>query len=246
MNSSTLFLITSLILTCKAYGAQQYSLSPETRIQAHISKTHINRIQVEGDRIAAVYGNSDHLEVLADDVGGQLFVKYLAPSSESEFLTLVTEGDIIQDMELVPQPGSAQTIIFKPAKLKKITAPTSQGTHVKKMLALIQQMAREQLTSPKSIIPHDLDKDDRQSPVFELKGYAHSEGEFIAKVFAVKNLTKKPLPINHTLVQSFQKNLHKLLAFAAEREVIQPNETTYCFVVLSQPLKGPVSSGDRP
>ena len=62
-----------------ANKAQSYILDKERRIEGQISATHLNRIQIEDDRIAAVYGVpnnvSDNVILEPDEVGGQLFIK---------------------------------------------------------------------------------------------------------------------------------------------------------------------------
>ena len=221
-------------------AAQKYALNNETRVSASISKTQINRIQVENDRIAAVYGGDDGFEILTDEIGGQLFVKYKTVDTDPVFLTVVTEDDLVQDLKLTPESIEAQTIILKQHQQKGGSSINGSGVETtifsQKIISVIQKMAKGVPVIADAAIPHDLDSSNRNPDVSELKEYDLTEDDFIGKVFLIKNATKQQISLTHNLIKNAQKDQLKLVAFAVEKEVIAPNEAVYCFVVISKAI----------
>lgn len=91
-------------------AAQIYNLNEHQEIEATISKTELNRIIVEKDRISDVFAYGNTLEVLPDERLGQIFVKAVVPSKETIRVTVTTEEGRIQDMRLSSRAIQGQTI----------------------------------------------------------------------------------------------------------------------------------------
>ena len=104
------------------YAAEVHNLSEGSRIQANICPTEMNRISVQGDRIAQVFGAEGKFTHQVDEETGQFFLKPLS-QAEGGFpyvpvsLTLITESGLTQDMTLFPREKTAATILLKPSGL---------------------------------------------------------------------------------------------------------------------------------
>ncbi|MBY0461769.1 MAG: type-F conjugative transfer system secretin TraK, partial [Alphaproteobacteria bacterium] len=112
-----LFLFLSSV---SGYAAEVHNLSEGTRIQTNICPTEMNRISVQGDRIAQVFGAEGKFTHQVDEETGQFFLKPLS-QAEGGFphvpvsLTLITESGLTQDMTLFPREKTAATILLKPS-----------------------------------------------------------------------------------------------------------------------------------
>lgn len=125
-----------LFLSVSAYAAQVQSLREGSRIQANICPTEMNRIAIQGDRIAQVFGGEGKFTHQVDEETGQFFLKPLS-AQEGGFphvpvsLTLITESGLTQDMTLFPREKTAATILLKPSginpKESHASLPTFEG-----------------------------------------------------------------------------------------------------------------------
>ena len=140
----------SLSLTSQvATSAQIFQLQGEKRIECIISKNQLNRIQCEGDRITAVYGGHDSYVIETDEVAGQIFLKSTTGQAvEPIYLSLVTEGDITQDLKLTPINADAQTILLKPGishslqSTQDVASPQGDS-HSKTLIDIIKRLSLE-------------------------------------------------------------------------------------------------------
>ncbi|MBY0280987.1 MAG: type-F conjugative transfer system secretin TraK [Alphaproteobacteria bacterium] len=119
------------------YAAQVYNLSEGSRIQANICPTEMNRIAIEGDRIAQVFGSDGKFTYQVDEETGQFFLKPLFNQEGSNqegsiqeggfphvpvSLTLITESGLTQDLTLFPKEKTSATILLKPSVINSKTA----------------------------------------------------------------------------------------------------------------------------
>lgn len=107
-------LVTSLTL----YAVQTHTLHEGKRIQATICPNEMNRISIQGDRIAQVFGAEGKFTHQVDEETGQFFLKPLPAQMEGNSytpfsLTLITESGITQDLTLIPKEKTAATIVLK-------------------------------------------------------------------------------------------------------------------------------------
>lgn len=230
-----LILVGLALFPCEGVGAQIHALEAEKRVTCVISKTHMNRIQIEGDRIAAIYG-ADHTYVMeTDDVLGQVFLKAVNPalSLEPVYLSIVTEGDVTQDLKLIPSNREAQTLIFKQASLSTVgpqAVHPQVGVRERTLLHLIRELTVSETQMPKTPAP-DVSEAASGMEVdlkLRLKGQIEREG-LTGQVFHMENSGKSPLTLDP---QMMAKALaRKVLAVAFEKETLAAGQTTRLFIV---------------
>ena len=74
----------------------------------------MNRIAFSNDRIAQVFGDEEAYTLQSDETRGQIFLKPTEANGDKPIsITLTTEQNVVQDMELTPQKISTATIILK-------------------------------------------------------------------------------------------------------------------------------------
>lgn len=107
------FLIVTVVLIGGKSGSQAAILRPLNALQsieASISKHEITRIAVQSDRIKGVFGSPDAYSLEADEDQGEIFIH---PHYDKPFpLTITTEKGITQDLRLIPQDGSSESLIL--------------------------------------------------------------------------------------------------------------------------------------
>lgn len=237
-----LILVGLTLFPCEGVGAQIHALEAEKRVACMISKTHMNRIQIEGDRIAAVYG-ADHTYVMeTDDVLGQVFLKAVSPALivEPVYLSIVTEGDVTQDLKLIPSNTEAQTLIFKQASLLQSGLSTvgPQAFHPqvgsvgmeRTLLHFIRELTVSETQMPEIPAPDvsEAASGARADLKLRLKGQIE-RGGLTGQVFNVENSGKSPLTLDP---QMMAKALaRKVLAVAFEKETLAAGQTTRMFIV---------------
>ena len=261
-----LMLMAAVLFPFHSEGAQIQALEAEKRVTCVISKAHMNRIQIEGDRIAAVYG-ADHTYVMeTDEVLGQVFLKAVNPalSLEPVYLSLVTEGDVTQDLKLIPSNIEAQTLIFK-ASLPHTSV--SQASHQlvghtqsglsqgsvereRTLLHLIRELAQVSETQVSETQMPETRMSQTPAPEvsdgasgagadlkLRLKGQMTREG-LAAQVFHVENSGKVPFVLNPQMMAKALAG--KPLAVAFEKERLSVGQTTRLFIVSAA---GTIASG---
>ncbi len=95
------------------------------RLSVNISADSMNRIAFANDRIAQVFGDEDAYTLQSDETRGQIFLKPTQANGEKPIsITLTTELNGVQDMELIPQKIPTRTIILK-GEGKEASKPTT-------------------------------------------------------------------------------------------------------------------------
>ena len=219
----------SLSLTSQvATSAQIFQLQGEKRIECTISKNQLNRIQCEGDRITAVYGGHDNYVIETDEVAGQIFLKSTTGQVvEPIYLSLVTEGDITQDLKLTPINADAQTILLKPGISHSLQSTqglvSPQGDpHSKTLIDIIKRLSLEKKKG--EII--------KQSPITtskDLKVVCFNQiwaDKLEGCSYEIMNQSSATLKLTPDF---FTKPNTQAIAF--ERAELGPNERTYLYIV---------------
>ena len=135
--------LVSLLLVGPSFGAQVKSLTENETVKGNISNTDLNRISVEGDRIAQVFGSSGHFTMETDETHGQIFIRPVGEGRQLS-LTIITESGLTQDILLIPSNIPSQSIVLKPAKRNAEQAKhweTSQP-YVQTITSLMQAMVQ--------------------------------------------------------------------------------------------------------
>ena len=92
----------------------QINSDPNKRITVQISSDSMNRIAFANDRISQVFGDEEAYTLQTDETRGQIFLKPSEANGDKPIsITLTTEHNVVQDLELIPQKISTRTIILK-------------------------------------------------------------------------------------------------------------------------------------
>ncbi|MGI9215253.1 MAG: TraK domain-containing protein, partial [Gammaproteobacteria bacterium] len=115
-------------------------LHKDNRLVADISQDSINRISVDDDRIAQVFGLNEDLAIETDNNTGQVFLRI--KQNKPIDLSIITEKQVTLDLRLLPKDIPAETIIIKtnkPTEPAKINAKTT--SYLDQITTLILAMA---------------------------------------------------------------------------------------------------------
>jgi hypothetical protein len=118
MKTNSVFNFTAFLIFLVIHTVSSASVSVKTdankRVQVPIAKDSMNRIAFANDRIAQVFGDEEAYTLQSDERSGQIFLKPTEANGDKPIsLTLTTEQNIVQDMELIPQKIQTATIILK-------------------------------------------------------------------------------------------------------------------------------------
>jgi type-F conjugative transfer system secretin TraK len=216
-------------------ASQILTLSENQRLQIAISPDSMNRIAVQNDRIAQVFGDEGTFVSQADEHTGQLFIK---PSPENGTkplsITFITENGVTQDLILKPTAKSATTSVFK-STLKKsafkgTTNPIGESlqkalSFQEELLLIMRQLVAGQLMEKGE---EGGDSYNRSNP----EGYqldpikSYQAGPYSAQVFSVQNTTS-------TVIELLEKVFYCAgdLVLSFEKRVLMPGEKAHLFVV---------------
>ena len=240
--------------SCPLGCAQIHRLQSEKRIECVISSKHLNRIQVEGDRIAAVYGGDSHYAIEADEVGGQLFLKathrgtatsgvVTSGSKTPLYVSFLTEGEITQDLKLTPRDVDAQTLIFKPgADTYPVGASKGKDHNISKSSLTGDAYTSDLLHLIKELVcggGDEIAKGESKDKVLSkdlwaktlkviVKKRLFSNG-LVGEVLEVVNQGNTRITLTPTMVSKITNK--KALAIALEHSELAPYQKTHLFVV---------------
>lgn len=117
MTFKNFYFISALLFGCSAHASQVLNMNPNARISAKISFDSMNRIAIDKDRISQVFGDENTYTTQIDEMRGQLFLKPTAENGDKPIhLTITSENDVVQDIELLPDKINTQTLILKGEK----------------------------------------------------------------------------------------------------------------------------------
>lgn len=210
-----------------AIAAQMLPLTSENRINVKVSQKDMNRIGVEGDRIAQVFGGSGSIAIETDNTQGQIFVKPMDTSYHPISLTLITESGLIQDLLLLPVDIPAETIVLKTAKKKQSQAHLTHKALLQgEIKELILAMAEE-----KEITGYEKRAISKSIPVWNdvqlIERQSYKGSHFHGLVLEVKNLSTSQINIQEKDFR-FDKDI---VAIGLNCFELQTQETTLIWVV---------------
>ena len=232
---SFLFLASSSL-----YAAQVYTINEGVRIQANICPNEMNRIAIEGDRIAQVFGSDGKFTHQVDEETGQFFLKLLSNQEEGfphvpVSLTLITESGLTQDLTLFPKEKTSATILLKPSVINSKTASSFSsfeglGRVLPYQDALIQAL-RVLVSEGEGITEK---QDNLETPRFR-SGASGLTAQFVrqvkgpgylAQVFEIKNTNAEEETLQEK--QFFQTGD---LALALNKTTLMPQEKATLYVL---------------
>lgn len=134
--SKTLLAQSSLFvgLLCSSALAEKtvVSFNEDVRIHVKISNKDMNRISIDGDRIREVIGLPEQVAFEKDSQGGHMFLKVSEGSHEKLNITVITEGELAQDITLEPVDKSPTTLVLQMPGADHSSDSKSSKTHFQK------------------------------------------------------------------------------------------------------------------
>lgn len=106
-------------------GSREYWGNSNKRLNIIISEEGVNRIGIEGDRIAKVVGNGEEYSIEGESGSGVIFITSKLRGGEVSPITIITEKGYVQDVNLKVRRG-------KEAKSILIKKPVDRGSKEKK------------------------------------------------------------------------------------------------------------------
>ncbi len=219
-------LITLLVgLSNTVLGLQIKPILDDRKVIVSVGVDSLNRIAVQGDRIAQVFGLEDDFFMETDENLGQVFIR---PKQKKIInLTIITEKHVTIDLQLLTENIQAETIILKPKPVPaNAELPQMSTDHANKVTALILAMARnkglngftENVTN-KEIIMWDKIK------ILQTKEYVGKN--VIGEVYTITNNTSQGICMTET-----QFGLEKDIAgVAIKKHTLGAGESTTLYIV---------------
>ena len=238
----------------------QINSNPNKRISVQISSDSMNRIAFANDRISQVFGDEEAYTLQTDETRGQIFLKPSEANAEKPIsITLTTENNVVQDVELIPHKIATRTIILK--NDVRGDTHTSTGKAYSQGINASGYLGAHNVNSHPShgflAFDHNrVESNDHVSRLVRVLKYVASqdipstvkEGEKPAEL-AIASLTSEGVGVmmyqgfhvsiytlSNSAEQSYEviENTFKgrdVLAVAIEKKQLAPNESTRLFVV---------------
>lgn len=250
---STLFLIPPVL-----YASVALKTDANTRLRVPIARDSMNRIAFANDRISQVFGDEEAYTLQSDETRGQIFLKPTEANGDKPIsITLTTEQNVVQDMELTPQKIPTRTIILKGEgkkenksenmSSKRYLGSFGNGLGFMGQAATMPGNASSQLMNPpmdricqlvriiKEAASQPLGEADENKPApLHVKGLAveglrtlHDKGSALS-IYTLKNTTETDVEVTEN---SFIGST--VLAVSVEKRILKPQEVTRLFVLRS-------------
>ena len=258
------FLIFITFASVPLYASIQMNSEPNKRISVKIASDSMNRIAFSNDRISQVFGDEEAYTLQTDETRGQIFLKPSEANGDKPIsITLTTEHNVVQDLELVPQKISTRTIILK-SDVKNESQNVLGKNYNRNLLTPAGYLGSQAFNAypnfgmPAQNQPSVESHDHVSRLVRVLKFVASQEVSNTIKegeappALAISALSPEGLGVIHyqgfkvalyTLSNSSEKSYEiientfkgpDVLAVAVEKKQLSPGETTRLFVVRNQ------------
>ena len=214
-----------LCLTHSAYALQVKDFYKNNPLVADISQDSINRISIDDDRIAQVFGLNEDLIIETDNNTGQIFLR--TKQNKPIDLSIITEKHVTLDLRLNPKDIPGETIIIRTNKITqpcKIQAKTT--SYLEQITTLMLAMANNQNTAGYSV--NKVHKEILLWDKIELLQISEYKGSnLIGEVYALTNKTKDRIFLTET-----QFGWHKKIASVAiKKHALAPHEQTHIYII---------------
>lgn len=200
-------------------------LHKDNRLVADISQDSINRISVDDDRIAQVFGLNEDLVIETDNNTGQIFLR--TKQNKPLDLSIITEKQVTLDLRLLPKDIPSETIIIKTNKLtepSKINAKTT--SYVDQITTLMLLMAND-----KSIVGFSTNKVNKEILLWDkielLQTSEYVGNKLIGEVYTLTNKTKDRIFLTETQF-GWQK---QVTSVAIKKHALAPKEATQVYII---------------
>lgn len=223
-----MFRVSLLSLICfasTAHALQIKSLYKDNRVVADVSLNSINRIAIEEDRIAQVFGLTEDLVIETDNSTGQIFLR--TKQNKPIDLTVITEKQVTLDLSLLPKDISGETIIIKTNKSTEPAKVSAKITsYLEQITTLMLAMANDQST-----VGYSINKVYKEILLWDkidlLQISEYVGNKLIGEVYSLTNKTKDRIFLTETQF-GWQKGV---AGVAIKKHALAPQETTHIYVI---------------
>ncbi len=101
------------------FAANIYHFKPDERIKGEITNKEMTRIEFGKYGIAAVIGDENKYGFLNDEEGSNIFIKPKVPVGDKFSISLISQGGLVQDLDLTVQEKEAEAIIVRIPSLEQ-------------------------------------------------------------------------------------------------------------------------------
>lgn len=201
---------------------QKFSFNERERIEGVLSKTELNRIKIEGDRIKEIIGLSKNYHADGEGKNGQIFIKASIETVEPAIFSIITEKGKTQDFKLLPTSKKGEVIIVETAKTNgnSTTVGIKHKNHSEILDAIKKASFEPRATEA-------LEGKESAGIKAWLLAVKQSHGYFV-EVWNITNLSNDSIEIDE---KEFQGK--HTVAIALERLHLNPEESTIMYVVRS-------------
>lgn len=218
-------LIILFLFSKSALALQIKDLHKDNRLVADISQHSINRISIDDDRIAQVFGLNEDLVIETDNNTGQIFLR--TKQNKPIDLSIITEKQATLDLRLLPKDIPSETIIIKtnkPTEPAKINAKTT--SYLEEITTLMLAMANS-----KNITGFTVNKVNKEILLWDkielLQTTEYAGRKLIGEIYTLNNKTKERLFLTETQF-GWQKGV---AGVAIKKHALLPNDTTQIYVI---------------
>lgn len=218
-------IIILILVVPSVYALQVKELLNQDRLVANISLDAINRIYVEDDRIAQVFGLNEDLVIETDNNTGQIFLR--TKQDKPIDLSLITEKQVTLDLRLLPKNIPGETIIIKTNKItepSKISAKTTG--YLQEITALTLAMANN-----KNIVGYRVNKVNKEILLWDkitlLQTSQYISNKLIGEIYSLTNKTRDRIFLTETQF-GWQQDV---AGVAIKKHALAPDETTQIYII---------------
>ena len=211
------------------FSLASMNLDSSKRLVAKIGKDSINRISIENDRIAQVFGDAETFELQTEEGTGQIFLKPTQENGTKPLsITLITENGITQDLKLIPFFDTASSLVLRgsvsqkthtvPDSIKENSTIAFQEKLIQAMKILITGYAPQlEEFSPERSAPLDF--------TLSFRG-CFQVGAFKGYKFRLENKTDSFVTLSE---KNFFRQGDKAISF--EKKSLKAKQSTFLYVV---------------
>lgn len=220
-----LVLFILLLFSKSAIALQIKDLYKDHRLVADISQDSINRISVDDDRIAQVFGLNEDLIIETDNNTGQIFLR--TKQNKPLDLSIITEKQVTLDLRLVPKDIPAETIIIK---TNKPTEPTKVNAKITSYLDQITTLTLA-MANNQSIVGYSVNKLNKQILLWDkielIETSEYVGNKLIGAVYTLTNKTKDRIFLTETQF-GWQTGI---AGVAIKKHALAPLDTTQVYII---------------
>ncbi|MDP1975937.1 MAG: type-F conjugative transfer system secretin TraK [Alphaproteobacteria bacterium] len=216
-----IFMALYSFLATNVHAIQKYHGSVDP-VQIVISKKHLCRMYVEGDRIQKIIGSTDFLSIEFDEDVGHIWVSSYEMQKEPIIVTIITEKGYIQDLKILTSEKPCETIAFIPIKNKEDKKVKSDREEIISVIKAILKNKNKEGYIPYENPPN---RGGYNGIIFTpLRAYKGRQ--FMANLYSIKNTLTYSQIIRETAFCGV-----KCMAASSLKSKLEPNENTSLVIV---------------